>query len=375
MPILERAVSLIEESAPMVATNVQNVLERNQLSRYGMKFEAFTKAMKAFQVEWNLACRPIGKEPYLLPLDRANTMETLWTFMDKEADRRDFVPLDTIKNAKQVAADFAPEIVALGVSKVPTLDWLDGSHLVYWSLGRAGRGWNKIINVCRKILTVTPEVPFGRLMKAVKRARTITDYPSSETLMSMLCAIDDVNVQEGMVSRGRGFKPDDLSKTDRLMISVAKDVGTVATFLELREALVQKDVSGGHAEMLVSVTPLWVTMSRGKYRFIANKDQLQEFSLMVPTKDYGDLEMHECLVELEVAHRHLVMGTHRIDENFVMPGHWSLKDQAGNQLGKIEVTANMVKGLNGVFAVAGIEAGTFVKIDFSSQKFIATVIH
>ena len=375
MPMLKRTVSLIEENAPLAATSVQSVLERHQLSRRGLGFEALTAAMRTFQVEWSLVCRSIGQELFLLPPDNPDTIESVWTFLVEEADRRDFVPLDEIESANQRAANLASDIVALGVSKVPTLDWLDRNRRIYWSLERACRGWNKIINVCRKILTVAPDVPFERLATAVERARTITDYPSPDALMSMLRAIDDVDVHDGMVSRGTNFKPDNLSKTDRLMISAAKEAGTVTTFLKLREALVRQGVSAGHAQVLMVVTPLWITPSRGNYRFIANEAQLKTFSLAAPTKDEEAQERRECLVELEIGHRHLVTGTHRIDENFVRSGEWLLKDEMGNELGKIEVTANMVKDLSGAFAAAGIGVGTFVIIDFSDQQFTATAYH
>ncbi len=94
-----------------------------------------------------------------------------------------------------------------------------------------------------------------------------------------------------------------------------------------------------------------------------------------PTKDDKVQESLECLVELEIGHRHLVTGTHRINENFVRSGQWSLKDEKGNDLGKIDVTSNMVKGLSDVFAAAGIGVGTFVIIDFSDEQFMATAYH
>ena len=312
---------------------------------------------------------------FLLPPDKADTIEPVWTFLVEEAERRDFVPLDEIECVNQRAADLASDVVTLGVSNIPTLGWLDRNRRIYWSLERVCRGWNKIINVCRKILTVAPEVPFERLATAVERARTIRDYPSPDALMSMLRAMDDFDVHAGMVSRGANFRLDTLSKTDRLMISAAKDAGTVMTFLKLREALVRQGVSAGHAQVLMVATPLWITPSRGKYRFIANEAQLKEFSLVAPTKDDDIQESLECLVELEITHRHLVTGTHRIDDNFVRPGQWSLRDEMGNDLGKIDVTTNMVKGLSGAFAAVGIGVGTFVIIDFSDDQFSATAYH
>lgn len=375
MPILERAVSLIEENAPLAATSVQSVLEQHQLSRRGLGFKALTAAMRTFQVEWNLVCRSIGQDLFLLPPDKADTIESVWAFLVEEANHRDFVSLDEIGSANQRATALASDVVALVVSKVPTLDWLDRNRRVYWSLERVCRGWNKIINVCRKILTVAPEVPFKRLATAVERARTVKTYPSPDTLMSMLRAIDDIDVHDGMVLRGPNFKLGNLSKTDRLMISAAKDTGTVTTFLKLREALVRRGVSSNHASVLIVLTPFWINPARGKYRFIADKAQLKGCSLAEPTEDDEVQKSGECLVELEVGHRHLVTGTLRIDENSVRPGRWSLRDETGNDLGKIDVTANVVKGLNSAFAAAGIGVGTFVIIDFSDEQFTATAYH
>ena len=371
MPVLKRTVSLIEKNAPLATTSIQSMLEQHQLSRRGLGFKALTTAMRTFQVKWNLMCRTIGKESFLLPPDTADTMESVWTLLVSEADRRDFILLNEIEKVSQRADGLAPDIVTLGVNKIPTLEWLDRNHRMYWNLNRERRGWNKIINVCRKILTVVPDVPFKRLAQAVKRARTITDDPPPEALLGMLRAVDDIDVHNGMVSRNTNFKPRSLNRTDQLMIGAAKDIGTVTTFLKLRETLVRQGVSVGHASILMVHTPFWITISRGKYRFISNKAQLTAFSLAMPIKDDGVKKRQECLVELEVQHRHLVTGTHRIDENFVRLGQWSLMDEMGNELGKIDVTSNMVKGLQGPFSTAGIGVGTFVIIDFSDEQFTA----
>ena len=375
MPILDRAVDLIEEYSPLAAASVQHLLERHQLSRRGLGFKAIVAAMKTFQVKWNLVCTTIGQELYLLPSEEADTIEPAWIFLIEEANRRDFVPLDQIEKTNQRATDFSSEITALGVSNIPQLDWLDQNRRIYWSPERARRGWNKIINVCCKILTVAPNVPIERLMQAVERARTITDWPSPDTFINMLRAADDVDFHDGVVLRGTKFNPGNLCKTDRLMINTAKEVGTVTTFLKLREALVRQGVSVRHAQQLMVKTPFWITPSRGKYRFIANNAQLEEFLLAAPTNDNGALERRECMVELEIGHRHLVTGGHRIDENSVRPGQWLLKDDMGNEFGMIDVTPKMIRGLSEAFAVAGIEVGTFVIIDFSDQQYTATVYY
>ena len=108
-----------------------------------------------------------------------------------------------------------------------------------------------------------------------------------------------------------------------------------------------------------------------RYRFIGKQSQLNEFRLKEPVEVDGVEEYRECLVELEVNHRHLVTGNHRIDEDKVKAGQWSLRDEKGNDLGKIDVTERMIMGLNRGFSAAGIGVGTFVIIDFSEDEFAA----
>lgn len=375
MPLLERAVSLIEENAPLAAASVQGVLERHQLSRRGLEFEALAAAMKTFQVEWSLIGSSVGQELFLFPPNKAGTMEAVWTSMVMEADRRDFVSVEKFEDISQRSIDFVPDLVELGVSRVSALDWLDRHRRIFWSRDRASRGRNNVVNVCRKILTVAPNIPFQRLATAVERTRTITDCPSSDTLMGIIRGIDDVDIHDGVVSRGSSFAPAGLNNSDKLMINAAKDTGTVTTFSKLREALVRLGVSTGYAQILIVKSPLWITSSRGNYRFIADKAQLGTNSIAASTEEVEPQESGECLVEFETSHRHLVTGTHRIDEDLAKSGRWSLRDEQDIFLGEIDVTANTIKGLKSVFATAKIEVGTFVIIDFSDQQFSATLYY
>ena len=191
--------------------------------------------------------------------------------------------------------------------------------------------------------------------------------------MNMLLASEEFEVNDGMVSRSARFELAMLSNTDRVMIRAAMEAGTVTTFLELREVLVRRGLSTNYAQVLMVVSPFWTTTARGKYRFIGNKGQLKEFQLKEPVEVGGLEESQECLMELQVSHRHLVTGNHRIVENKVRPGQWSLRDEHGSDLGSIDVTERMIKGLDRSFSTAGIEVGTFVIIDFSEDEFSATV--
>ena len=370
-PHLGRAIALIEENAPLATVTLPSLLQGHGITQRGLGYKALSEAIKAFQVDWDLVYRTIGQDAFLLPSDRADEIERIWTILVNRAVNQDFVELDQIINVDQHSDPLPLDVAASGISKIPSLGWLDRGRRIYWSLDRVRRGWNKPINVCRKILTVAPEVPLKRLATAVKRARTVRDFPSGNTFMNMLLASEEFEVDDGMVSRGARFRRVSLSNSDRLMVNAATDAGTVTTSKELSEALVRSGLSINHARMLMVISPFWITTARGKYRFIGKKSRLNEFLLKETAEIGGVEERQECLVGLEINHRHLVTGNHRIDEDKVKPGQWSLRDEKGNNLGKIDVTETMIRGLNRSFSAAGIGVGTFVIIDFSEDEFAA----
>ena len=375
MPTLERTVAVIEENAPLAVTLLSDLLKRHQLTRHDLGLGTICAAMKTFQVNWNLDCRTIGQELFLLPRDQADAIEVVWGLLVEEAQRADFVQVEKISPLKLGTERLLSDLVELGVTTVPTLDWLDQDRQIYWNRDRADRGWNKIINVCRKILTVAPTVPLERLAVAIRRARTTIDLPSIDALARMLGAVGDIDLQDGRVARGSEFRSATLSNADRLMINAARNADTVTTFYNLREALVRQRLSAGHAQLLIATSPLWVPISRGKYRFISNEAQLKQLHLNEGASAEEDRENAECLVELEIRHRHLVIGTHRIDKEVVTPGRWFLRDEMGNDLGIIDVTANTIKGLDSAFKIAGIGVGRFVIIEFSDDQFTATAYY
>ena len=370
-PILHRAISLIEENAPVATVTLPTLLRKHGLTQRPLGYEALRAAMKTFQVHWDLVYTTIGQDAFLLPSNQADDIECCWTILIEAAINQDYVELDQVVNANRDASALSLDVAVSGVYQVPSLGWLDRERRIYWSLDRIRRGWNKPINVCRKLLTVAPAVPLNRLTAAVKRARTVRDFPPDDTFVNMLLASEEFEIDDGMVSRGASFEVGMLSNTDRVMIRAAMDAGAVTTFLKLREVLVRQGLSASYAQVLMVISPFWITTARGKYRFIGKQAQLKEFQLKEPLELSGLEEYEECLVELEVSHRHLVTGNHRIDEDKVRPGRWTLKDEQGNDLAQIDVTERMIKGLNRSFSTAGIGVGTFVIIDFSGDEFTA----
>jgi len=372
-PILSRAIALIEENAPVATVALPSLLRKHGLTQRNFGYEALKAAMKTFQADWNLNYTIVGQDALLLPSDQADEIECCWTILAEAAKKHDYVKLDQVMTTNRDAPSLPLDIVVSGVSILPSLSWIDQERRIYWNHNRVGRGRNKTIKICRKLLTVVPEVPLKRLIVAVKRAKTVVDFPPDEVFVKMLVAADAYEVKDGMVSQGPSFVPGELGKTDWLMVRVAVDTDTVTTFSALREALVRQGLSANYAQVLIASSPFWINTERLRYRFIGNKAQLDDFQLEEHKAPDGLEQYQERYVELEVSHRHLVIGNHRIDEGWISPGQWSLQDEQGNGLGTLDVTETMIRGLNRSLSVAEIGAGMYVIIDFQADDNTATI--
>ncbi len=372
-PLLKRAIALIEERAPIAVETIPNLLKEHGISRGGLTFKALRRAIKAFDLGWDVDYRTVSRYSYLLRSDQADQIERCWTTLVRRATSKDFVDIDEIVSLEQ-GTEPSSDVAVCGVYKIPSLSWIDGGRQIYWNLDRVKRGKNKTINVCRKIFTVTSDVPFKRLVAAVKRTKKVKEFPPDDTFTSMLIASEEFEVNDGVVSRGTRFRAVPLSKIDQVMVDTTTDCGTVTTFMQLRDALVRRGLSTNHAHVKMVLTPFWVTTARGKYRFVSNNAQLADFRGN-ESSDYSEIEAkQDRYIELEVNYRHMVTGSHRIEDSAVEPGQWLLTDDKGNSLGKIDVSAKMIKGLDLGFATAGLEVGTFVIIDFSREEFVAELI-
>ena len=373
-PLLVGAAALIEEKAPLATVFLPSILQRHGIARHGLGCKELSTAMNSFQVEWDLVCITVNQDSFLVPSDQADEIERSWPELVGAAVDQDVVALDQVVCANRSAGPLSLDVAVSGVSNIPSLGWIDSKRRIFWSTNRVKRGWNKTINVCRKILTVVPSMPLERLVEAVKRARTVKDVPPDETFVSMLLASGEFEVDGGIVSRGTSFEAGTLSDSDQEMIGAAMDAGTVTTFQELRDALVRRGLSANHAQVLMVTSPFWVTTSPGKYKFVGKQIQLENYLLKETANFNVGEEYKKSFVELEVTHRHLVVGSHRIDEDVVNPGQWTLEDENGNDLGMIDVAATMIKGLDRVFSVTGVGAGDFVILDFSTDEFVATML-
>ena len=168
-PILKRAIALIAESAPLATVTLPNMLQKHGITQRALGYEALSAAMKTFQVDWDLVYTIIGQDKFLLPSDQADEIEHCWTILVEAAIDQDFVELDQVVSADRDAPSLSLHVAVSGVSKIPSLGWLDRERRIYWSLDRIRAG---LAQADQRMPQTSNGCTYGTIEKAHRRCQT-----------------------------------------------------------------------------------------------------------------------------------------------------------------------------------------------------------
>jgi hypothetical protein len=376
MPVLDRALALIAENAPIAIERLPLLLTEASLTRVSFGYNQLFSAMTAFGKHWDLVLIGPLNHQSLIPQDIAEHFTSVRELLFQNTRTRDFLSIKEIEGDLPIGLDDPATLIEKVIQADPKLEWLDRDSGVVWSRGRQGVDWNKSLNVCVKVLTVTNEVSLKQLLQSVEKARTVAEAPTQEILRSMLTRDDKFKVDGEIVKPTSFFKKSELSGTDELIIKAAKDLGPVVNFTNMREFLVRQGMSSNQAQVSLYASPFLTPISRGQYRFVCNPEEASRVlgSLREGEKHAGGNEIERILVEIVVTQRQLISGKHELSENRIGPGDWAVFDPDGRALGELRTNETQILDLDVVLLAASVKVGDRILLEFDKPEKTATLI-
>ncbi len=283
-PILERVLKFVEQKLPFQSQSLSQLLIQNKLSRRGLSFKSFQLALKTFGLGLSFDSIQIGGEEFIVLENETDRIEATFHLLLDEAKRHDFVLIQELDKTSELNLTY--DEIDTGIDRISKLSWVGCNREIYWNKHKVNQGRNKIINTCRKILTVSPSIPIEILLSGLRKVKEIPDDLTADVLEILIQAIDDFELHNDMVSRGPNFSPGQLSNEDKIMIKAAEIAGTIMEYRDLKTAVVQQGRTTSVAQLMISYTPWWIRPSRGQHRFIVCENQLKEYnSTLCPEED------------------------------------------------------------------------------------------
>lgn len=371
-PLLDRAISCILEATPIAVTRVPEILKNAGLSKTGMGATTLRMAAETLHKAWDLETSWVMGLIFLNQEDQNQTIAILRRIVD-QTSKVDFLSVSDFENLAPQAVENSGEYIRSLVEIDPRIEWLDFDEGILW-MRPSIKPNNKIKFVCQKLFSVVDELSVEHLLTALKRARTVKIFPSSRALKAMLSSWDDFDVKDHFVCRASGVKYSRLNKTDRMVLSVFGEYGTILNFTFLCNSLVRKGLSTNHANVLTVISPFIHSLSRGKYRCIAKPDQIAR-ALDEPEPANEDIDelYGETIVELFITAKHLAVGTHRITNAEIDAGTWAVLDVESRDMGTIRTNGQKLSGLKEVFSRINVSKGDRIKIRFDLDTQSVTV--
>ncbi|MCY4444859.1 MAG: hypothetical protein OXC02_00100, partial [Rhodobacteraceae bacterium] len=281
---LERVLKFVEQKLPFQSQSLSQLLIQNKLSRRGLSFKSFQLALKTFGLGLSFDSIQIGGEEFIVLENETDRIEATFHLLLDEAKRHDFVLIQELDKTSELNLTY--DEIDTGIDRISKLSWVGCNREIYWNKHKVNQGRNKIINTCRKILTVSPSIPIEILLSGLRKVKEIPDDLTADVLEILIQAIDDFELHNDMVSRGPNFSPGQLSNEDKIMIKAAEIAGTIMEYRDLKTAVVQQGRTTSVAQLMISYTPWWIRPSRGQHRFIVSENQLKEYnSTLCPEED------------------------------------------------------------------------------------------
>ncbi len=230
-PLLENVLKLVIQKLPFQSQSLSQLLIQNKLSRRGLSFKSFQLALNTFGLGLSYELIQIGGEEFILLEKEIDRIEATFHLLLVEANRQDFVFIKELDKTSELNLTY--DEIDTGIDRISKLSWVGCNREIYWNKHKVNQGRNKIINTCRKILTVSPSIPIEILLSVLQKVIEIPDDLSADVLEILIQAIDDFELHNGMVSRGHNFSPSQLSNSDQKMIKAA----------EIARMILQKEIS------------------------------------------------------------------------------------------------------------------------------------
>jgi len=128
-------------------------------------------------------------------------------------------------------------------------------------------------------------------------------------------------------------------------------------------------MSTNGASVFIAISPFIYTVSRGRYRCVAEPDQITHVLEDIEALSMGQNRSHEdAVVKFVVTARHLTVGTHRISDVRLNAGNWSVSDAKNNELGTVTLSGQNLSGLKDIFSKLPVRKGDSIRLSFEPDS-------
>lgn len=381
LPVLTSALTLIEQNCPARAADLETLLVTRNLTRRPFPMEALIKVAQTVGRHLDLSImevnciRVVGPQASLKHASKVPRRARAMVSRFGCASVAEVAAGPSVGDGWPVSH----EVARLFIEMLHDLRWLDETKSWFWL---ASNGRNRIINIVRKILAVTPQVQIGELRFAVQRVHRMQGFaPPRKILLSLCQQLPLCRVNGDVISPAVPLDPSkELGQTELILWKVFAESGPALQSEELERACLKHGMNSNTFYQYLTYSPIIAHLARNVYSLVGANITPDIVQSLVATEqkhkivhDYGWTTNGEAWIHYQLSRAVIRMGALTVPAamNGLLEGGYTLIAADGEAFGQVTVSSGRLSGLREFFARRGAEEDDTVVLRFDQSRHVA----
>jgi hypothetical protein len=381
-PALEAALKYVARRLPGVASDIEENLSNESISREAFRVEGILSAADLLHRRANFRIGKVGSIRVILPLKPPNIEKTISVVSRKAIEHWGAATIDDIaaRLLEEQGVGVQSDFLSAALPDLTGFRWLSKEDGWFW-LADVPR--NRLQNVIEKILSIAPHIHVSDLRRGVGRHHRMEGYAPPRRVLLELC-----RQTTGYRVNGDTINADPprdwetvLSPTERTFAQILTQRGPIMSRSALEDECLAAGMNRSTFYVYLEYSPVLERLDRGVYGLRGVSVTPGEVEALAPKivrrkvlKDYGwtpDIRPWLAYSVSESMVQSGVFGTPSALKK-LLDGEFSLVTATGSHMGSLVFASTGSWGLGPFFRRRGVEPGDYLLLVFDLQKRQAT---
>jgi hypothetical protein len=379
-PILDKAISLIAQQTPGVATRIESGFFVQDVSNQPFRLEGIVNAAELLGRKIPFIVEKVGQTRFVLPARGNDLPKVIVRSAKKFVSRWGVTTVEDLAAyvARKAGLGLNTDFVTQVLLDLRDFQWLDEQGGWFW-LTAVPR--NRILNQIRKILSVSDHLHVSELRGGLTRVLRLRGFaPPRRVILEMCRQIPGCRVEVNEIFVEPSYKPGDLlGETEITMLRVLRQDGPVLPSLRFEELCLSRGMNRATFYMFLQYSPIIAKYAYGVYGLRGAGVNPGFIESLAPRRrktrvlaDYGWTQDGNIWLGYKLSKGMISSGTLSIPaamKGFVQ-GEFAIKTADGAQFGTLVTRDTGTWGLGTYFRRRGGEPGDsfLIVLNLSSRE-------
>jgi hypothetical protein len=378
-PFLKAAIAALHGCVPISTAEFQKELVEKKITKAKFSVAGIKRAAEHLSLKWSFESVKKGSLKLFVSVDDKARFDNIMSIVRRRTSELGCLNILSLAAEVRLKEEQVDPIRTF-LNAIPGIEWLDDDKQWFF-LFSAPR--NRLINLCIKVLSISPTIRLAELRRAVMKCRRLVMAPPQKILSKFIQCSELGRVEDGIVvgNPEKHVAPDPDSAEGKL-IRVLNEYGPVMDGEELADKCITSGMNPITFYIYRMNSPVVSALGKGIYCKVGTEIPPGTIESIVSRRrttprvfDHGWTPKGSLWCGIE-ASRSVIMAGSIALPNFVadlVQGEWQVRLPDGEYYGSVTCKNAFIWSFRRAFLVLGLEPHDLVAFEFNLREHTVTV--